>query len=197
MLQDNLFIILAVCKWTTAVLAYRVLLWIRFSNITSLMATGQYTHLPQTQPFQHQEDFILQHWVNVKQGKSCTGLTDMFVCVVPNSDLIFVYGGSVTGKVHKMTLRFWQPYLHTLVLDASDAVADYSYVLNTTSFIWTPVSIANTNLGAGSRFGHSGRQINSELEEAWPWFIYLYIYQLFCIMTDPCLSFLVLTTLAF
>ncbi|CAO0793851.1 unnamed protein product [Mucor circinelloides] len=55
--------------------------------------------------------------------------------LIPNSDLIFVYGGSVT--------------------DASDAVADYSYVLNTTSFIWTPVSIANTNLGAGSRFGHS------------------------------------------
>ncbi|GAN03191.1 hypothetical protein MAM1_0035c02642 [Mucor ambiguus] len=55
--------------------------------------------------------------------------------LIPNSDLLFVYGGSIT--------------------DASDAVADYSYLLNTTSFIWTPVNIANTNIGAGSRFGHS------------------------------------------
>ncbi|CEP14402.1 hypothetical protein [Parasitella parasitica] len=55
--------------------------------------------------------------------------------LVPNSDLIFVYGGSVT--------------------DAADAVADYTYLLNTTSFIWTPINIANANLGTKSRFGHS------------------------------------------
>ena len=62
--------------------------------------------------------------------------------LIPNSDLIFVYGGSVT--------------------DASDAVADYSYLLNTTSFIWTPITITNSNLGAGSRFGHSAVLHNSK-----------------------------------
>lgn len=85
--------------------------------------------------------------------------------IVPNSDLIFVYGGSITGKSNKEVLQFWQAYLLALTSDASDAVADYSYLLNTTSFIWTPINIANTNLGAGSRFGHSGRQIKTYHQE--------------------------------
>ncbi|KAI8967644.1 hypothetical protein BDF20DRAFT_928072 [Mycotypha africana] len=56
---------------------------------------------------------------------------------VPNSeDLIFVFGGSV--------------------IDGSSTVADYSYLLNITSFEWTPVNLTNTAAtGAGSRFGHS------------------------------------------
>ncbi|KAI8091628.1 hypothetical protein BDF21DRAFT_409805 [Thamnidium elegans] len=52
---------------------------------------------------------------------------------IPNVDLILVYGGSAT--------------------DASKTVADYSYLLNTTSFQWTAVNILNA--GAGPRFGHS------------------------------------------
>ncbi|KAI9255862.1 hypothetical protein EDC94DRAFT_617002 [Helicostylum pulchrum] len=52
---------------------------------------------------------------------------------IPDVDLILVYGGSAT--------------------DASKTVADYSYLLNTTSFQWTAVNILNT--GAGPRFGHS------------------------------------------
>lgn len=57
---------------------------------------------------------------------------------IPNSDLIFVYGGSAT--------------------DASRAVGDYSYVLNTTSYEWTAINTVND--GAGPRFGHSAALYN-------------------------------------
>lgn len=43
------------------------------------------------------------------------------------------------------------------MIDASHVVTDYCYLLNTTSFVWTPVNIANADSGAGSRFGHSGK----------------------------------------
>lgn len=83
---------------------------------------------------------------------------------------------------------------HTLTSDASDAVADYSYLLNTTSFIWTPINIANTNLGAGSRFGHSGRQIKTPPQHGW---LDINTFNQLCfIMTDPSSSSLVLMILA-
>lgn len=73
--------------------------------------------------------------------------------LVPNTDLIFVYGGSATGNSFFI-------YSTTTVLirfsstDSSRAVGDYSYVLNTTSYEWTAINTINN--GAGPRFGHSG-----------------------------------------
>jgi hypothetical protein len=54
-----------------------------------------------------------------------------------------------------------------LILDASEAVTDYSYLLNTTSFEWIPVNILNA--GAGPRFGHSGNLLLPNTKKAYAW----------------------------
>ncbi|KAI9346685.1 hypothetical protein BD770DRAFT_396186 [Pilaira anomala] len=80
---------------------------------------------------------------------------------IPDADLIFVYGGSATG-IYLYTnksfyLAFKNSFFIYLYIDDSKTVADFSYLLNTTSFEWTAVNILST--GAGPRFGHSGKNI--------------------------------------
>ncbi|KAI8331073.1 hypothetical protein EDC96DRAFT_527656 [Choanephora cucurbitarum] len=55
---------------------------------------------------------------------------------IPDTDLILIYGGSVT--------------------DGAGTVSDYMYTLNTTSYVYTPIHATNSNQAkAGPRFGHS------------------------------------------
>lgn len=68
-----------------------------------------------------------------------------------------MYGGSATGINFLFIfffLLFGDNVLTRWTIDASRAVGDYSYVLNTTSYEWTAINTVND--GAGPRFGHSG-----------------------------------------
>lgn len=81
----------------------------------------------------------------------------IFLYIVPDADLIFVYGGSATGIYLYINKIFLYLALIIFYIDDSKTVADFSYLLNTTSFEWTAVNILST--GAGPRFGHSGKKI--------------------------------------